>query len=66
MDQFESMSVKVYAEQNKLQPQLVHYYIRKGLIEQYPCGCCGSKVISVLQADAIFKKDPVDKSNGNL
>jgi len=57
MDQFESMSVKAYAEKHNIQPQLVHYYIRKGLIEQYPCACCGCKVISVLQADAIFRKE---------
>jgi len=50
------MSVKAYADSRKHQPQLVHYYIRKGEIEQFPCPCCGSKVINVAQADAIMTR----------
>lgn len=50
-----AVPVSTYAKMRKLQPQLVYYYIRKGLIEQFPCDCCGSKVVSVVQADFIFR-----------
>lgn len=50
------MSVREYAKARSLQPQLVYYYIRRGKIEQKPCGECGRKVINVQQADAIFLK----------
>lgn len=52
-----AVPVSTYAKVRKLQPQLVHYYIRKGDIEQFPCNCCGSKVISVEQADMIFRRE---------
>lgn len=58
------MSVREYAKARKLQPQLVYYYIRKGSIEQSPCGECGRKTINVEQADAIFvKKESEDESD---
>lgn len=54
MDERKVMSVGDYAKMRKQQPQLVHYYIRKGEIDQTQCNCCGGKVISVEQADVIF------------
>lgn len=59
MDQEEPYAVPVstYAKMRNLQPQLVYYYIRKGDIEHFPCDCCGSKVVSIVQADFIFKKE---------
>lgn len=44
-------TVKRFAETHKMQPQLVHYYIRKGYILEEECPCCGSKVIDVEAAE---------------
>ena len=49
------MSVGDYAKYRGQQPQLVHYYVRKGTIEVLKCECCGAKVINVEQADEAMK-----------
>lgn len=49
------MSVGDYAKLRGQQPQLVHYYVRKGAIETRKCECCGAKVINVEQADEAMK-----------
>lgn len=50
-------TVKEYAKVRRLQPQLVYYYIRTGKIDYKTCGCCGSKVIVINEADSIFRKE---------
>ena len=49
-------TVKRFAETHKMQPQLIHYYIRKGDIQRTYCDCCGADVIDVEQAEEIFRK----------
>lgn len=52
---YEKLSVSDYAKLRGLQPQLVHYYIRKGEIVTEKCACCGAKVIDVKVADKVMK-----------
>lgn len=54
-DRYKKMSVAAYAKLRGLQPQLVHYYIRKEEILTEKCECCGCKVIDVEAADKVLK-----------
>ena len=53
------ITVRNYARTRKVQPQLVHYYIKRGQIESLECPCCGSKVIRPEQADKVMGKTNV-------
>ena len=55
-DVYKKMSVADYAKLRGLQPQLVHYYIRKGELVPVKCECCGGKVIDVKEADVVMRK----------
>lgn len=50
----EYASIRDYAESRKLQPQLVHYYVRKLKIVPVECACCGCKVIHIKDADEVL------------
>jgi predicted site-specific integrase-resolvase len=49
------MAVKDYATSRGLSPQLVHYYIRTGKLEEDQCEC-GRRCVRVEEADAFFKE----------
>lgn len=53
---YKKLSVALFATKHRLQPQLVHYYIRKGEIQKYYCDCCGADVIDVEEAEAVFRR----------
>lgn len=52
---YKKLSVADYAKLRGFQPQLVHYYIRRGEIPVERCSCCGAKVIDVEVADKVMK-----------
>ena len=56
INKYKKLSVAMFAIKHKLQPQLVHYYIRKGDIQRTYCDCCGADVIDVEQAEEVFRK----------
>lgn len=55
MSQLRLMAVKDYATSRGLSPQLVHYYIRTGKLEEDQCEC-GRRCVRVEEADAFFKE----------
>jgi hypothetical protein len=54
-DRYKKLSVADYSKLRGLQPQLVHYYVRKGDLVAEKCECCGGKVIDVETADKVLK-----------
>lgn len=51
-------SIRDYSKSRGLQPQLVHYYVRRGEVEAQECPCCGCKVIKIEEADKVLVPKP--------
>lgn len=54
LEVLEFMTIGAYARSKRIRPQQVHYYIKNGRIEKLNCPCCGTMVIRVSDANAVF------------